>query len=138
MTIRRWVKSREGYRDATCGADGAAELSQERWVGYSMLDLAEKPCDTCPAMPVRVKASLHRRKRCDIPPISALVARTVSEAELKACGRAMGSTKKEWDKLVSKDCFMMDTVSDWKDVRKRARQECFKTHIGRVFGIYVE
>ena len=46
--------------------------------------------------------------------------------------------KKEWDKLVSKDCFMMDTVADWKDVRKRARQQGFKTHIGRVFGICVE
>ena len=94
MTIRRWVKSHEGYRDTTCGIDGAAELSQERWVGYSMIDLAEKPCATYPAMPVRVKANLHRRKRCDIPPISALVARTVSKAELKACGRAMDNEER--------------------------------------------
>ena len=32
----------------------------------------------------------------------------------------------------------MDTVADWKDVRERARQQGFKVHIGRIFGICVE
>ena len=103
MTTRRWVKSAVGYRDESTGLDCVAAAAEEIWVGDSIFDLAEAPNEAYPAMPVRVGLSPHRRKRCDLPPTSATVARTAPKAELKACGRGMDSMKKEWDKLVRQD-----------------------------------
>ena len=73
-----------------------------------------------------------------MPPLSALVARPVNKAELKASEDATKAMKKSWDKLVEKGTFDLEVIRPAAEVRLEANQMGFKAHFGRVFGICVE
>ena len=73
-----------------------------------------------------------------MPPLSALIARPVNKAELKASEEARKAMKKDWDKLMEKGTFNLKVIRPAAEVRFEAKKMGFKAHFGRVFGICVE
>ena len=122
------------WRDGVC-TNPAGNL---KWVGYSVFELADKKVIACPAMPTTSAKKEHRVKRCWRPPLSAMVARPVTKAELRANDEAIKAMAKEWRKLVEKGVFDWSVVRSADEVRRSARVEGIKAHVGRVFGICVE
>ena len=74
---------------------------------------------------------------------NAAVARPVKKKEMdemKAAGdtRAIDAMTTEWKKLESKRVWLLETVKDWKDVQREARDGHRKVFLGDVVGLCVE
>ena len=68
----------------------------------------------------------------------ALVARPVNQKELNSNPEAQKSLDVEWEKLVKKRAWIIESVREWDDVRAEAKRKGKKVHVGKVFEICVE
>ena len=68
----------------------------------------------------------------------ALVARSVSIKEVATNPKAKAADDAEWNDLRRMQTWDESTVMEWSDVKKRAKTEQRRVHVGRVFGILVE
>ena len=67
-----------------------------------------------------------------------MVARPVGKKEIKANPKAQQALDIEWEKLVKKNAWKYETVSEWKTISEKAKKSGKKVHVGRVFEICVE
>lgn len=58
--------------------------------------------------------------------------------EIRANPKAQQAFDIEWEKLVKKNAWKYETVSEWKVVSDRAQKSAKKAHVGKVFEICVE
>ena len=70
--------------------------------------------------------------------LHALVARPVNQKELNNNPEAQKSLDVEWEKLVKKHAWVIESVREWDDVRAEAKHKGKKVHVGKVFEICVE
>ena len=113
--------------------------------GTVAMTCPEIPDEDFPPMPIRVQNPYHHRDKIGIPQcsydlrtINSLVARPVNKREIKANPKAQEALDLEWNKLVKKDAWLYNTVTEWKDVSNKARKSGEKVHVGKVFEICVE
>ena len=102
-------------------------------------------CEFIPAMPVcQMNPQKHRVKcvRLGIQSgekaINTLVARPVGKKEIRANPKAQQALDVEWEKLVKKNAWQYETVSEWKVIADKAKKSGKKVHVGKVFEICVE
>ena len=98
-----------------------------------------------PAMPVcQLNPQTHRVKCVRLSlqsgerAVNTLVARPVGKKEIKANPKAQQALDIEWEKLVKKNAWKYETVSEWKTISEKAKKSGKKVHVGRVFEICVE
>ena len=98
-----------------------------------------------PAMPVcQLNSQTHRVKCVRLSlqsgerAVNTLVARPVGKKEIKANPKAQQALDIEWEKLVKKNAWKYETVSEWKTISEKAKKSGKKVHVGRVFEICVE
>ena len=98
-----------------------------------------------PAMPVcQLNPQTHRVKCVRLSlqsgerAANTLVARPVGKKEIKANPKAQQALDIEWEKLVKKNAWKYETVSEWKTISEKAKKSGKKVHVGRVFEICVE
>ena len=95
-------------------------------------------------MPTCNQTPQHREKITppnytpDLRLVNSLVARPVNKREIRANPKAQEALDLEWNKLVKKDAWLYDTVTEWKEVSNKAKKSGEKVHVGKVFEICVE
>ena len=68
----------------------------------------------------------------------ALVARPVKQKEFNSNPEAQKSLDVEWENLVKKRAWIIESVREWDAVRAEAQRKGKKLHVGKVFEICVE
>ena len=63
----------------------------------------------------------------------ALVARPVGKNELTQNPIAQAALDVEWDKLMKKQAWEMESAREWESVSKEAQQKNWKVHVGKIF-----
>ena len=124
-----------------------------KWIGQTVfkikpaLNPAPNGDGSFPAMPVAPNDNPeHREKIANAAPAShdeilnlmAMVARPVGKKELMQNPKAQASRDVEWEKLVKKKAWEMESVQEWDDVSGRAQKNGRKVHVGKIFEICVE
>ena len=104
----------------------------------------EEESEPYPVMPTCNQTPQHREKinppnyTPDLRLVNSLVARPVNKREIRANPKAQEALDLEWNKLVKKDAWLYDTVTEWKEVSNKAKKSGEKVHVGKVFEICVE
>ena len=104
----------------------------------------EEESEPYPIMPTCNQTPPHREKITppnytpDLRLVNSLVARPVNKREIRANPKAQEALDLEWNKLVKKDAWLYDTVTEWKEVSNKAKKSGEKVHVGKVFEICVE
>ena len=68
----------------------------------------------------------------------ALVDRPVNQKEFNNNPEAQKSFDVEWEKLVQKRAWVIESVREWDDVRAEVKRKGKKVHAGKVFAVCVE
>jgi hypothetical protein len=68
-------------------------------------------------------------------PWNCCVARPVFKDEIRRRPGAQAALRKEWDRLRLIDTWREDLVEEWDDVKRRAKQNDTKIHMGMVLQI---
>ena len=68
----------------------------------------------------------------------ALVVRPVNQKELNSNLEAQKSLDAEWEKLVKKSAWIIESVQEWDDVSAESKRKGKKVYAGKVFEICVE
>ena len=106
--------------------------------------IIEEESEPYPIMPTCNQTQQHREKITppnytpDLRLVNSLVARPVNKREIRANPKAQEALDLEWNKLVKKDAWLYDTVTEWKEVSNKAKKSGEKVHVGKVFEICVE
>ena len=74
----------------------------------------------------------------EVAELAALVARPVGKNELKQNPKAQAALDVEWDKLMNKKAWDMESVREWSSVSDEAQRKSKKVHVGKIFEICVE
>ena len=123
------------------------------WIGQTVFKI--KPAlnptpngdGSFPAMPVAPNdIPEHREKIAHAVPAShdevlnlmAMVARPVGKKELMQNPKAQASLDVEWEKLMKKKAWEMESAQEWDNVSSRAQKNGRKVHVGKIFEICVE
>ena len=124
-----------------------------KWIGQTVFKIkpASDPTPngdgSYPAMPVTPDDhSEHSDKLARSAPISddeimslmAMVARPVGKKELMQNAKAQASLDVEWEKLMKKKAWEMESDRGWEDVSSSAQKCGRKVHVGKIFEICVE
>ena len=91
-----------------------------------------------PQMPLRDQPYQHRHGDATVFWYSACVARPVDRKERAINSKAMAALDKEWNKLISQNCWDYASVREWKEVAAEADRQGIKAHVGRIFDFCVE
>ena len=112
----------------------------QRWRDRVDRDMALLGDDQVPHLSIDTMAPpSHRPKNAPKKwPFNACVARPISKREIANIPEARAAQLKEWDKLVKKGAFDMDSVQEWSVVARRAQQRGKTAHMGIVFGFCVQ
>ena len=125
------------------------ELDEPSGTGtaYSQDDPYDVPSETeyVPRMPCVAATRQQHRPKAMPGLFNACVARPVTPKEAKTNSKARDAMTAEWQRLRSvrrsdgkQGCWDEDGVREWQDVRREAKRDGVKNHIGSVFGIIVE
>ena len=123
-------------REAASGKKGKPSIVATPFV--------EEESESHPIMPTCNQTPQHREKITppnhvpDLRLVNSLVARPVNKREIRANPKAQEALDLEWNKLVKKDAWLYDTVTEWKEVSNKAKKSGEKVHVGKVFEICVE
>ena len=124
-----------------------------QWIGQTVFEI--KPLlqptpngdGSFPMMPVVPNEPEEHREKIAKPSsisseefaeLAALVARPVGKNELKQNPKAQAALDVEWDKLMNKKAWDMESVREWSSVSDEAQRKSKKVHVGKIFEICVE
>ena len=124
-----------------------------QWIGQTVFEI--KPLlqptpngdGSFPMMPVVPNEPEEHREKIAKPSsvsseefaeLAALVARPVGKNELKQNPKAQAALDVEWDKLMNKKAWDMESVREWSSVSDEAQGKSKKVHVGKIFEICVE
>ena len=90
-----------------------------------------------PVMPVTHAPEEHRLK-VDDTVHNSVVARNLTNREIRENPDAIKAMSHEFNRLDNKGTWDLNSVSEWSQVSNQAKAEGKKVHVGRVFGIGTE
>ena len=138
-----YQKADTGHSWAACLARMNNKEADPRKEGGVQNDVSQDSKPEFPRMkrapPQKARKHRHRRKiDTAVQYFNAAIARPVSKKEIFENEKCVKAMHVEWDKLNNKGVWDLKSVSEWKDVARKANAAGETIHMGRVFGIMVE